>query len=161
MKLPFTAAAAVAFFCTLTTSAHAQSGVSFEAGAARLYEVTGAELGVGYRFAAGPLRITPTIGGFVYQGDDDRYYFDVSVDRCRDSTNGQFARTVLCDNTAISAYGRVEATARARNVEFGVGYRVDEEDGIPYGTVSFDVAPRMALKANAGEEYVGLSLVFR
>lgn len=161
MKIKLIAAAACLSVCAIATSANAQNGITFEAGGAQLYDVTGAELGVGYRFAAGPIRITPMVGGFVYQGENDRYYYDTSVDRCRDSTNGQFARDVLCDNTAISAYGRIEATARIRNVEFGVGYRADEEDSIPYGTVSFDVSPRMAVKANAGEEYVGLALVFR
>lgn len=161
MKIQLIAAAACLSLCAIATSANAQNGVTFEAGGAQLYDVTGAEFGVGYRFAAGPIRITPMIGGFVYQGESDRYYFDSSVDRCRDSTNGQFARTILCDNTAVSAYGRVEGTARIRNVEFGVGYRADDEDGIAYGTVSFDVSPRMAVKANAGEEYVGLALVFR
>ncbi|MBX9576112.1 MAG: hypothetical protein K2X07_10785 [Caulobacteraceae bacterium] len=161
MKLHLTAATAALLVCALATSVEAQSGVAFEAGAAQLYDVTGAELGVGYRFAIGPVRFTPTVGGFIYQGENDRYYFDDSADRCRDRTNGQFARTVLCDATAVSAYGRLEATARFRGVEFGVGYRVDEEDGIAYGTASFDVSERMAIKANAGEEYVGLALVFR
>ena len=161
MKIQMVAALAALSACALASSAQAQSGATFEAGAAQLYDVTGVELGVGYRFAAGPIRITPSIGGFIYQGDNDRYYFDDSVDRCRDSTNGQFARTPLCDNTAVSAYGRLEATARISSVEFGVGYRVDEDDSIPYGTAAFDMSPRMALKANAGEDYIGLALVFR
>lgn len=161
MKLQIIAAVAALSTCALGTAANAQSRWTLEAGGAELYDVTGAELGAGYRFAAGPLRITPMVGGFIYQGDNDRYYFDSGVDRCRDRTNGQFARTALCDNTAVSAYGKVEATARVRNIEFGVGYRVDEEDSIPYGTISFDVSQGMAFKANAGKEYVGVSLVFR
>lgn len=156
-----TAIAVGALLYLVATPAFAQNGLSLEAGVAELQDVQGAELGIGYRFAAGPLRIAPTVGAFVYQGDNDRYYFDDGVDRCRDSTNGQFARTDLCNNAATSAYGRIEATLRYRSVEFGAGYRLDEEDGLPYGTLSFDATRNIAVKVNGGQDYVGLSLVFR
>ena len=159
--IKMSAFAVAAALCVSASPAFAQDGLGLEAGVAELRETTGAELGVGYRFALGPVRLTPTLGGFIYQADNDRYYRDSSVDRCRDRTNGQFARDERCNDAAVEAYGRLEATLRYRSVEFGAGYRLDEEDGNPYGTLSFDVSPRVAVKLNGGSDYLGLGLVLR
>lgn len=162
MKITVTVVAAAAL-CLLSTAAHAQSadGLSLEAGYAEAFEVEGAEVGIGYRFNAGALHFTPTIGGFIYQSDEDRYYFDDSVDRCRDRSNGQFARDIQCNDAAVDAFARLEATASFRNVEAGVGYRIAEEESVVYGTVSVKLGDIWAVKVNAGQDYVGLGLVLR
>lgn len=164
MKLKITATTvAAAAICLLSTGAHAQSasGLTLEAGYAEAFEVQGAEVGVGYRLNAGAFHFTPTIGGFIYQSDDDRYYFDASVDRCRDRTNGQFARDIQCNDAAVDAFGRLEATVSFRKIDAGVGYRIAEEESVVYGTVSVKVGEMWAVKANAGQDYVGLGVVLR
>lgn len=54
-----------------------------------------------------------------------------------------------------------KAPFNIRQVEAGVGYRVSEEDSVPYGTVSVKFGDMWALKVNAGEDYVGAGLVLR
>ena len=164
MRTKFTATVvAAAAFCLLSTGANAQSAnsVTLEAGYAEAFEVQGAEVGIGYRLNAGAFHFTPTIGGFIYQSDNDRYYFDGNVNRCRDRTNGQFVRDIQCNDAAVDAFGRLEATASFRNVEAGVGYRLAEEESVVYGTVSVKLGEMWAVKANAGQDYVGLGLVLR
>lgn len=161
-KITATAVAAAAL-CLLSTGAKAQAanGLTFEAGFAEAFEVQGGELGVGYRLNVGAFHFTPTIGGFIYQSDNDRFDFDENVNRCRDRTNGQFARDIQCNDAAVDAFGRLEATASFQNVEAGVGYRLAEEESVVYGTVSVKLGETLALKANAGQDYVGLGLVLR
>lgn len=164
MKSIFTASlVAATAACLLSTTAQAQSssGLTLEAGYAEAFEVQGAEVGAGWRMSAGPLHFTPTIGAFIYQSDNDRYYMDASVDRCRDRTNGRFARDVQCNDAAVAAFGRLEATASFRNLEAGVGYRIAEEDSVAYGTISAKVGEAWVLKANAGQDYVGFGVVLR
>lgn len=158
------AALAATLACVSPIVANAQSGLVAEAGYAEAFEVQGAELGLGWRFSARNFHLTPVVGGFVYQADNDRYYRDTlgnGQTRCRDGSNGQFARDNLCNDGAVDAYGRLEATFNIRQVEAGVGYRVSEEDSVPYGTVSVKFGDMWALKINAGEDYVGAGLVLR
>jgi hypothetical protein len=162
MKTIIAAALTAAALSTFAGASQAQttSSPTVEAGYANAFEVQGAEVGVGWRFSAGPLHFTPTVGGFIYQNEDSRYYFDSNVDRCRDRSNGQFARDTQCNDSAIDAFGRLEVTADFRGIEAGVGYRLAEES-VPYGTVSFKLGETWAVKANAGKDYVGLGIVFR
>lgn len=159
------AIAVSALACALANQAHAQSSqITFEANVAEAFEVTGAEVGVGWRLSAGNFHLTPGIGAFVYQADNDRYVretFSNGQSRCRDRTNGQFARDGLCEDADAYAYGRVEATANFGNVEVGAGYRIAEDESVFYGTASVRVSERWHLKANAGSDYVGLGLAFR
>lgn len=150
--------------CAVADQASAQSGsLMLEANGAEVSDVTGAELGIGWRFNAGNFHVTPAVGGFIYQGDNDRYqmYDQVNGARCRDTTNGQYAKEELCDNTAVDAYGRIEATLHWRNVEFGAGYRVADIDSAPYGTVAFRVANGVAIKGNFGSDYIGVGVALR
>lgn len=85
-------------------SASAATDFVLEANAARAHGRWGGEFGAGLKLGLGPLSITPAGGVFVYQGDNDRYYFDDfgnGQTRCRDSSNGQFARDELCDNSKL------------------------------------------------------------
>jgi hypothetical protein len=84
--------------------------------------------GIGWRglFDLTPVDITVIAG----EGTgDSRYYWDASVDRCRDSQTGQFARTALCNTEPTYKYaGAAEVnfapfTASASPFA-GVGYRV-------------------------------------
>jgi hypothetical protein len=145
------------------TSPIARSSFTAEATLAQVGDVTGAELGLGYRFALGGLRITPIVGAFIYQGENDRYRleeFSNGNEACRDLTNGRFADKENCDNSAVQAYGKVEAVYRvADRVEIGAGYRFSEE-GAPYGTVAVALSPGILLKLNGGADYVGGGVSF-
>src|SRR3546814_16909371 len=100
-------AAAIALQCVPAMA----NGIMVEANGARAHGRWGGELGLGYTLSAGGFSLRPIVGAFIYQGDNDRYYEDdLSNDktRCRDSTNGQFAKDDLYDNTAVKAYGKLE-----------------------------------------------------
>lgn len=155
------AAIAVALLAATSASAQtAQSGFAFEANVAQVFEVTGGELGVGYNFATEHFRVTPMVGAFIYQGENDEYSYDSNVDRCRDS-RGRFARDELCNDLAAEAYGKIEAAFVLNKFEIGGGYRVAEEDSMPYGTIAFAFGTGVALKAQGGSDFVGVGLTFR
>lgn len=150
--------------CAVTDQAYAQSSsLVLEANGAEVSDVTGAEVGIGWRFNAGNFHLTPAVGGFVYQGDNDRYqmYDQINGSRCRDTTNGQYAKEELCDNTAVDAYGRIEATVSWRKLEFGAGYRVADIDSALYGTVALRVTDGVAIKGNFGSDYIGVGVAVR
>lgn len=165
MKFKYIAAASVAaVLCAPTTQARAQSNsLMLEANVAEASDLTGAELGVGWRFNAGNFHLTPAVGALIYQGDNDRYqmYQQVNGSRCRDTTNGQYARTELCDSTAVAAYGRIEATAHWRNIEIGAGYRISDIESVPYGTVAVRVTDMVAIKGNFGSDYISAGVTLR
>lgn len=156
----FTAAAAASLLIPAT--AHANS-VALEANGARAHEVWGGEIGVGYNLTKGPFTLRPMVGAFVYQGDNDRYSrqtFNNGNTVCRDSTNGQFAASERCDNTAAKAYGKVEATVTITAVaEIGGGARFSSDKVRPYGTAAFSLLPKLKLKANGGPEYYAVGLL--
>lgn len=138
------------------------NGIMLEANGARAHERWGGELGVGYAFSAGGFSLRPIVGAFIYQGDNDRYEEDTFSNgqtRCRDTTNGQFADKEKCDNTAVKAYGKVEATYSIPMVaEFGGGARFSSDKVRPYGTVAVPLAPRISIRGNAGPKYYALGL---
>lgn len=158
------AISAATTLCLMPCSALAESqGLLLEANIAEVSEITGAEVGVGWRLGAGNFRLTPAVGAFIYQGDNDRYrmYEQSNGARCRDTTNGQYAKTAQCDDTAMDAYGRIEATYQWRKIEIGAGYRVADSDSAPYGTLAYRIADTIAIKGNFGSDYVGVGLALR
>lgn len=157
------AALAAASLCAV--SAPASAKVTLEANGGRSEGTWGGELGIGYSILSlGGFSITPSVGAFIYRGNNDRYYMDNNGGnpRCRDSTNGQYASTMLCDNTAAKAYGRIEATYSPPTAfTFGVGARYMSDHVRPYGTVAFPLAPKIIIKANAGPKYYAAGLSAR
>lgn len=161
MNIKLLAATVAALFVT-PAAAQAQN-IAIEANGARAQERWGAELGVGYNFRAGPITVRPIGGVLVYPGENDRYYNDTFSNgetRCRDSQNGQFARDSLCDNTAASLYGKVEATATIPLIaEIGAGARFSSDRTRIYGTAAFAILPAFKVKANVGDRYYALGLL--
>tara|TARA_B100000678_G_scaffold273966_1_gene264719 strand:+ start:723 stop:1217 length:495 start_codon:yes stop_codon:yes gene_type:complete len=159
MKSALGATATILIAC-LPQQAAAQ--VAVEGNVARADSEWGAELGVGYSLKSSGFAIRPMGGVLIYQGDNDRYYDDDiggGDTRCRDRTSGQFADDDKCNNTAVKAYAKLEATyTLLGSAEFGLGARYSGDDVQPYGMVSFPVAPRIRIKANAGDDYYALGL---
>jgi hypothetical protein len=145
---------------TLAAAAPASAQIVLEANGARADSHWGGELGVGYGFGAAGFRLTPMIGALVYRGDNDRYYEDANGGnaRCRDRQTGRYTSDSRCDDTAVKAYGRVEATYAIPLVAtVGAGVRVGN-DVRPYGTVAVPLLPTISLKGNAGPHYYALGL---
>ncbi|SLJ96076.1 hypothetical protein [Novosphingobium mathurense] len=158
-KLLATATAALAL--AFSPAANAK-GVALEANGARAHSVWGGELGIGYNVTLAGFTLRPMAGAFIYKGDNDRYYEDDLSNgqtRCRDSSNGQFASDAKCDNTAVKGYAKIEATyTLPASIEFGGGARFSSDKVRPYGTLSFPVAPKVRVKANAGDKYYAIGL---
>lgn len=158
------ALAALIVNSAVTKAEAADASLAAEANAA-YDKVWGGELGASYRIGFAGFHITPTIGAFIYKGDNDRYYRDTfsnGQSRCRDSTNGQFAKDSLCNNTAVDAYGRIEASYSLKVIEVGAGARYStlSETVQPYGTIGVPMGPLFGLKANAGDGYYALGVTF-
>jgi hypothetical protein len=158
------AVCAAAFFAC--ASAAQASGIGVEANAARAGGIWGGELGLAYTIKLGGFALRPVVGGFIYQGDNDRYLREtIRGGRrvCRDSTNGRFARDELCDNTAVKAYGKLEASYTIPSgPELGGGGRFDGDKVRPYGFVAIPVAEKLRIRGNVGDGYyaAGLNLNF-
>lgn len=154
-------AIAAALAIGLPASANA-NGLTLEANGARAESVWGGELGVGYNLTFSGFTLRPIVGAFIYRGDNDRYEsntFSNGQTRCRDMRTGQFAADEKCDNTAAKAYGKVEATYTfAGFAEIGGGARYSGDEVRPYGTVAVSLAPKIKVKANAGDKYYALGL---
>lgn len=162
LKKFLTSAFAATLLVAVATPAAAK--VVVEANGARADGHWGGELGLGYAVGFGGFKITPAVGALIYAGDNDRYFTDPNggSSRCRDSANGQYADTDKCNNTAVKAYGRIEATYTVpASFTFGAGVRISDEVR-PYGTIAFPLAPKLSLKGNAGPHYyaAGLHLGF-
>lgn len=145
---------AVAFACP------AAANVVLEGNGAYNEEQWGGELGIGYSIGAGGFALTPSVGAFLYQRDNDRYFKDDNGgnSRCRDSSNGQYADDEKCDNLGAKAYGRVEATYTVpASITFGLGARISNEVR-PYATAAVPLGPRIQLKGNAGPHYYAAGL---
>lgn len=157
MKLLLSAVAAATLLFTAQT-ATAQSWV-VELNGAKVNDLSGAELGLGYNFAKGGFRLTPIVGALLYQGDNDRYRSETFSGRtvCRDLSNGQFSKKENCDDTAAKAYGKLEAAYRFKSIELGGGVRVSDE-ALPYGTVAAYFGENLAVKGFGGKDYYGAGL---
>jgi hypothetical protein len=151
----------VSLLAALPSAASAQ--IAIEANGARAQQRWGGELGVGYDFGVGPFTLRPIAGVLIHSGDNDRYFeddLDNGQTRCRDSSNGQFARDDLCDNTALKPYGKVEATVTVPLVaEFGAGARISSDRMRIYGTAAVNLLPKIKLKGNVGDRYVAIGLM--
>lgn len=138
------------------------NGFMAEANGARAHGEWGGEVGVGYSVTVAGFALRPIVGAFIYQGDNDRYYtqtFSNGQDRCRDSTNGQFAKDEKCNNLRAKAYGKIEATYTIPLfAEIGAGARFSSDKVRPYGTASVPLGPMIRLKANAGPKYYAAGL---
>jgi hypothetical protein len=136
------------------------NGIMLEANGARANSRWGGELGVGYSITASGFSLRPIIGAFLYKGDNDRYYeqtFSNGQTRCRDGQTGQFASDSECNNVAVKAYAKIEATYTIPLVaEVGGGARFSGDKVRPYGTVAVPLAPKIKLKGNAGPKYYAL-----
>lgn len=157
----FIALFGVALFGALPSAASAQ--IAIEGNGARAQGRWGAELGVGYNLGVGPFTLRPIVGALIHSGDNDGFFeddFDNGQTRCRDSSNGQFARDDLCNNTALKPYGKVEATFTVPLVaEFGAGARVSSDRMRLYGTAAVNLLPKIKLKGNIGDRYVAIGLM--
>ena len=138
-----------------------ESGFAAELAYTDINDQQGADIGLGYNFASNGFNFTPMVGGFVYQGENERYYLDASVDRCRDRTNGRFATTSLCDATEVSFYGKLEATYEFNQFEIGGGYRFSEDDSTPYATASYRANGGAGVTVNYGEDYMSVGVTFK
>lgn len=154
----------VSLFLGVSSAAHAQSGFGVEANVANDNEVWGGEFGVGYTIEAGPVRIRPGAGVFIFHDEDSRYQsetFSNGQTVCRDTTNGQFADDIHCA-AALRPYGRLEATVvLGEAVELGGGGRVTEDGVTPYGTVGVVVSRAATIRGYAGESYFAGGIALR
>lgn len=155
----YVAAALATALSVVAVPAAAQ--ITAEANGARADAQWGGELGIGYGIGAAGFKLTPIIGALIYAGDNDRYSQDDNGGnpRCRDGDTGRYAKSSLCNNTAVSVYGKVEATYSIPLVAtIGAGVRVSERDTTPYGTVAFPITPGLKVKGNVGDGYYALGL---
>jgi len=157
--------AAVCAAILLGGASPAAAQVALEANGAYSENQWGGELGAGYSvISLNGFRLTPGAGAFLYKGDNDRYFMDSNGGnpRCRDTTNGQYANDSLCDDTAVKAYGRIEATySFPASFTLGAGVRYMSDEFRPYGTVAFPLGPVISLKGNAGPKYYAAGLFAR
>ncbi len=91
-------------------------------------------------------------GPFVFNGDlhinlapgdgGGRYYHDSSVDRCRDSETGQFAKSSLCSDTVMRILGTLDANISIPSTDFfaGAGFRGGAHSG-PYVSAGYVFLP--------------------
>ncbi len=158
LKLFLSAVALAALLSAGSANAHSWA---IELNAAKVDDLKGAELGLGYNWTAGGFRLTPVVGALIYKGDNDRYSNQTLSNGntvCRDHSNGQFAKKENCDNTAAKAYGKVEAAYRfGKTFELGGGVRVSDQT-TPYGTVAAYFSDQLAVKGFAGKDYYGAGL---
>jgi len=155
-------AAALAVVAVGAAPSALANGLIVEANGARANSEWGGELGLGYDLSISGFTLRPIAGAFIYRGDNDRYEEDTFSNgqtRCRDSRNGQFASDSKCDNAAVKAYGKIEATyTLLGGIEFGGGARFSGEKVRPYGTISAPLAPRIRIKGNVGDHYYAAGL---
>jgi hypothetical protein len=154
--------AALAFVAVVQAAPVMANEVMVEANGAKAQGRWGGELGVGYSLTAGRFSLRPIVGAFIYKGDNDRYYKDTFSNgqtRCRDGETGQFAKDSECNNVAVKAYGKIEATySIPATVEIGGGARFSGDKVRPYGTMALPLGPKVRVKANGGPKYYALGL---
>lgn len=155
MKKVLTAAAAVFLFAG---AAPAAAQVSLEANAAKSEGQWGAEIGAGYSvIQIENFRITPGVGVFIYDKDDDRFVMDrTGADPvCRNISTAQPVDSDRCGGTGTKIYGRVEATYTIpmAGITVGTGARLIGDSLRPYGTIAVPLLPVLQLKGNIGPKY--------
>ncbi len=163
MKLALGALAAAG---TLAMAAPASAQVALEANVARSEGRWGAELGAGYTvLAIDNFRITPMVGVFMHDKNNDRYEIaDVAGDlRCRNVATGRPVDRDRCDSKGRKLYGRVEATLGIplAGINAGAGARITGGDFRPYFTASAPLLPMVDIKGNAGSKFLAAGLSAR
>lgn len=154
--------AAIASGLLIAGAANAE-GLMVEGNLAKAYDISGVELGVGYNFENERLRFTPIIGGFLYQGDNDRYYMDQMSNgaRCRDSQTGRFAKKEFCDNGKVAWYGKAEVAVKfAQTWEVGAGYRASDIESSAYGLLAVKFSPHGRVQFSGGQDYYAVGVRF-
>jgi hypothetical protein len=165
MKLKIIGLAACLVFACATLPASAGE-IALEANAAHVKDITGGELGAGYRFSIGPVHIAPYVGAFLYQEDDSSYHeetFRNGNTVCRDTRNGQFADEEKCDDLNAKVYGKLEATINVLDfADVGGGVRFSEDQTTPYFALAINVVPHLSIRGNVGKDYWsgGLHIAF-
>ncbi len=144
----------------------AAAQVALEANVARSEGQWGGELGAGYSvISIGGFRITPAVGVFLSDGDDDRYVLDnaATPPECRRADSGKIVSDKRCDSDSTRLYGRVEATFTlpVAGVSAGTGARLMSGKLRPYGTLAMPLMPLLNVKANAGPKYLAAGLQAR
>ncbi|PXA90138.1 hypothetical protein DMC25_08350 [Caulobacter sp. D4A] len=131
-----------------------------ELNGAKADDLTGAELGVGYNWTKNKFRLTPIVGGLIYQDDDSRYRTETLNNGntiCRDRQTGYFADKDRC-SPEIKPYGKLEGAYQVTSkLEFGAGVRVSDEVA-PYGLIGARLTDRVTIKGFGGKDYYGLGL---
>ncbi|RKF19432.1 hypothetical protein D6851_12465 [Altericroceibacterium spongiae] len=139
----------------------AAAQVAVDAGVAKEDGDWGGEFGVNYSLVqSGGFAVTPGVGLFVHDDDNPRYFDDDDGmnSGCRDGRTGNFVDDDKCDDSAVSFYGKVEATYTVpMSVTLGVGARLDD-DLRPYGTISYPLLPMLNVKGNIGDGYYAAGL---
>lgn len=144
----------------------AASGLTFtaEAAVAQVADLTGADLGVGGRYAWRGLRISGLVGGFVHQSEDDRYRSETFANGrtvCRDTSNGRFADDANCAPD-IAAYAKLEGSwLFDERFELGGGVRISEAVASPYATLGYRWPNGLAVYGAGGDDYAALGVAFR
>ena len=145
------------------TSAHAENWQA-NLNLAKVGEVTGSEVELGYDFGNERFRLTPIVGAFIYKNDDDRYYndsFSNGQSRCRDSSNGQFADSSYCAPD-VQAFAKFEGAVHiGKSWEVGAGVRVAEQDTTPYVLVGAQFSNNGRFKLFGGKDYAGVGIGLR
>lgn len=133
----------------------ANAGVTGEVNGAKIKGEWGGELAVGYTiFEQNGIRITPVVGFFLYEDDND------VNDGCQYKQYGQVIST-SSDCEDLLFYGGAEATySIPGGVTVGAGAMYLDKDVTPYGTVGVAVAPKINVKAKAGKDYVAAGVHF-
>ncbi len=157
------AAGAVAALGLALVPGTAQADIVAEGNVARADGDWGVELGGGFDvLSIGGFKLRPMGGVFVYSDDDERYYEDrnsLGPTQCRDRETGFFVDDERCDDGALRAYAKVEATfTLLGTAEAGLGARYSVGNLRPYATASLPIVPLVRLKANVGDGYYALGV---
>jgi hypothetical protein len=141
----------------------ARPALVIELNGASLDDVTGGEVGFGARFGNDRFYLTPIIGGFSYEDNDDFYRSETFADGrevCRDIRNGRFADKDNCA-PAVDFYGKLEVGVDfTQRFSIGAGLRIGDET-VPYGRVGIGLGDTIQIQAFGGEGYSGLGLLGR
>lgn len=106
------------------------NSIGAEANVARADGHWGGELGAGYAFDLGIFSLTPGAGLLIAH-----------------------------DHTRL--YGRVEAAVDVPAfAKVGAGLRISGDHTRPYATIAWPLAPKLALKGNAGPKYYAVGVTF-
>lgn len=152
--------------CTPLLSSPAQAGGVSHVGIASIDKEAAFELSLGYTVTGKGFYLGPSIGFDVSRGDDadSRYYNQTQkngTEVCRDSSNGQYAKSEKCSGTAkFRAFAQLEAGYRMGTFgTLGAGVRVSDET-LPYAVVNFGGPGRANFRIAAGKEYASLGASF-